>query len=126
MAPKPELLIIIYTTKQQSISAFIVPHASIIRKVYKEEGKTHRLSTAQRKTRRTYWAGDMLQSNKRTLVPRSCQSHIPQALTQKSEEMELICLIRKQETNHKAVSFTGLIEELILRPHFGRKSVIKA
>lgn len=39
--------------------------------------------------------------------------------------MELICLIGKQETNHKAVSLPGLTEELVLRSHSGKKSVMK-
>lgn len=51
--------------------------------------------------------------------------HISQALIQKSAEMELICLIRKWETNHIAVSLTELIEELILRSRSERKSVMK-
>lgn len=51
--------------------------------------------------------------------------HISQALNPKSKEMELICLIRKQETNHKAVSLTRIIEELILRSCSGRTSFIK-
>lgn len=51
--------------------------------------------------------------------------HFTSTKPQNSLEMELIFFIRKQETNHKAVSLTELIEKLILRSHSGRKSVMK-
>lgn len=52
-------------------------------------------------------------------------SYFTSTKSQKGAEMELIFLIRKQETNHKAVSLTKLIEKLILRSRSGRKSVMK-
>lgn len=82
-----------------------------------EKGETHWLSIALRKTGHTY------------RITRELQALGPVDLSyftstkQKGEELELIFFIGG--TKHKAVSLTGLTEELMLRSHSGRKSVMK-
>lgn len=62
------------------------------------------------------------QNDKRTLVSVGFDLSYFTSTNSKSEEVQLLCLKRKQETNQKAVR---LIEELILRSRSGRKSVIQ-
>lgn len=100
--------------------------ASTIREAYREEDETYGLPKDLKKTRGTLVIRRHIHRITTELLSlRAINLSYFMSTHQKSEDIELICLIRKQETNHKAVNLIRLIEELILRSCSRRKSVVK-